>query len=47
MTFRELVDGVREEGSIMGRKDMDGQIRMGLSELVEKLGCVRFVDPVP
>jgi len=47
MTFGEGIDGVREEGSVVRGQDVDGEIRVGLSEFGEEFGRVGFVDPIP
>jgi hypothetical protein len=47
MTFGEGIDGVREEGSVVRRQDVDGEVRVRLSEFGEEFGRVGFVDPIP
>jgi hypothetical protein len=47
MTFGKGIDGVREEGSVVRRQDVDGEVRVGLSEFGEEFGRVGFVDPIP
>jgi hypothetical protein len=47
MTLGKGLDGVREEGSVVRGQDVDGEVRVGLSEFGEEFGRVGFVDPIP